>query len=144
MESLDRYLDAQDKSYEQALEEIKKRRKRSHWMWYIFPQIKGLGQSPTSIYYSIQNLEEANEYLKNPILGTRLKEITNELLNLELNDPVQIFGGIDSLKLKSCMTLFDYISDDDIFKKVLDKYYDGKLDELTLNICNSLSKELKR
>lgn len=138
MDTIERFIEAQNVSYNIALNEIKNGKKRSHWMWYIFPQIKGLGQSYTSMYYGINDIKEATDYLEDEILGTRLREISNELLNLKENNPRFIFGEMDSLKLKSSMTLFDYISNDDIFDKVLNKYFNGNRDELTLNIINDM------
>ena len=135
---LERFILAQRDSYPVALQEVKNGMKNSHWMWYIFPQISGLGQSSISTYYAINDLEEARAYLSDEILGTRLKEISNELLELETNEPVLVFGKIDSLKLNSSMTLFDYIGDDDVFQRVLDKFYDGRKDEITLSICESM------
>lgn len=143
MNDINRFLKAQEYDYELALKEIKNGRKVNHWMWYIFPQIRGLGESDTSIYYGIKDLEEASEYLNHEILGYRLKEITNELLKLETNDSNEIFGYIDSMKLKSCMTLFDIVSNNDIFNKVLEKFYSGTKDELTISICN-LRKQIKK
>jgi uncharacterized protein (DUF1810 family) len=132
---LDRFIDAQKNSYAVALAEIKRGRKSSHWMWYIFPQISGLGQSSTAIYYSIRDLNEAKEYYAHPVLGARLREISTVLLNLQGNDPVAVFGGIDSMKLKSSMTLFAVAAPEDkLFQQVLDKYYNGDLDRLTLSI----------
>lgn len=144
MNSLERFIDAQKDSYEDALFEIKQGRKRTHWMWYIFPQIKGLGKTSTSIYYSINSLEEAKDYLNHEVLGARLIEISKELLKLEINDPVSIFGSIDSLKLKSCMTLFFYVSKEAIFYEVLEKFYDGTKDELTIDICKSLESDKRQ
>src|SRR5690606_6710064 len=113
---------------------IRSGRKRSHWMWYIFPQIKGLGFSETSRYYAIQDLEEAKAYLNDPILGFRLREITAELLKLNESDAHKIFGSPDDLKLKSCMTLFAMVNAPEAndFKKVLDKFFNGRTDEITL------------
>ncbi|MCD7839818.1 MAG: DUF1810 domain-containing protein [Erysipelotrichaceae bacterium] len=139
MSDLSRFIKAQEHSYEQALKEIKNGHKRSHWIWYIFPQIKGLGHSPTAVYYSINSIEEARDYYHNPVLGKRLIEITNALLQLDNNDPLDVMGYPDHLKLCSCMTLFDYVSDDDVFMKVLDKYYYGKKDQRTLGIIKELS-----
>jgi len=133
---LNRFLKAQVNDYDNALTEIKSGRKIGHWMWYIFPQFKGLGYSETSKYYAINDIEEAKEYLKHPILGVRLKEISNELLKLEQSDASLIFGGIDSMKLKSCMTLF-WAADKanaDIFVKVIDKFFNGKFDDITLSL----------
>ena len=132
---LDRFLDAQRGDYAAALAEVRRGRKTSHWMWYIFPQIAGLGQSSTARYYSIRDLEEAREYYAHPVLGQRLREISGALLELRGSDPVAVFGGIDSMKLKSSMTLFAVAAPDDpLFQQVLDKYYDGEQDALTLRI----------
>ena len=132
---LDRFLDAQRSDYAAALAEVRRGRKTSHWMWYIFPQIAGLGQSSTARYYSIRDLEEAREYYAHPVLGQRLREISGALLALRGIDPVAVFGGIDSMKLKSSMTLFAAAAPDDpVFQQVLDKYYGGEQDALTLRI----------
>lgn len=135
-QDLNRFIKAQENSYEEALSEIKSGRKRSHWMWYIFPQFKGLGFSETSKYYSIKDLDEAKRYLNHPILGERLKLITNELLALNENNANKVFGSPDDLKLKSCMTLFAAInaSEENIFNAVLDKYFKGQTDYKTLNL----------
>lgn len=134
MNNIDRFLYVQNRTHKQVLEEIRNGKKISHWMWYTFPQIQGLGESDFAIFYAINNIEEARRYLSHEILGTRLKELSNELLKLEINDPVEIFGRLDSMKLRSSMTLFDYIEEESIFKDVLDKYYHGERDELTLHI----------
>lgn len=132
---LDRFLEAQRGDYAAALAEVRRGRKTSHWMWYIFPQIAGLGQSSTARYYSIRDLEEAREYYAHPMLGQRLREITSVLLALRGSDPVAVFGGIDSMKLKSSMTLFTAAAPDDpLFRQVLDKYYGGEQDSLTLRL----------
>lgn len=135
-QDLNRFIKAQENSYEQALSEIKAGRKRSHWMWYIFPQFKGLGFSETSKYYSIKDLDEAKRYLNHPILGERLKTITNELLALNENNANKVFGSPDDLKLKSSMTLFATIniSEENIFNAVLDKYFNGQTDNKTLTL----------
>lgn len=133
---LERFLKAQDKDYEQALKEIKKGRKTSHWIWYIFPQIAGLGFSSTSKYYSIKDKNEAIEYLKNNTLKHRLIEICEALLSLESDDATYVMGYPDDLKLKSSMTLFSEVSDIDVFKKVLDKFYNGEKDEMTILLLN--------
>ena len=138
---LGRFVSAQEYDYEIALLEIRKGRKQSHWMWYIFPQIQGLGYSPTAQYYAIENRKEAVEYLKHPILGTRLIEISEALLSLKENDATRIMGYPDDLKLKSSMTLFYEISKNDIFKKVLDKYFEGEMDDKTLKILRELEIE---
>ncbi|MEG1597542.1 MAG: DUF1810 domain-containing protein [Bacilli bacterium] len=138
---LERFLNAQEEIYYDALNEIKGGRKETHWMWFIFPQIKGLGMSETAIYYEISSLEEAKAYFNHEILGERLLEIVNELLSLDICNPEYIFGDIDSLKLKSSMTLFSYISNNKIFDKVLEKYYDGKRDMKTIAICEELQSQ---
>ena len=140
MGQLDRFIKAQENTYLVALKEIKNGRKQSHWMWYIFPQIKGLGMSETSRYYGIDGEEEAKAYLDNEILGSRLREITSELLKLNIDNLVDIFGTIDTMKLKSSMTLFDYVSDDKIFSQVLNKYYNGEIDEKTILLCEKRKK----
>ncbi|MDR1054810.1 MAG: DUF1810 domain-containing protein [Prevotellaceae bacterium] len=135
--NLSRFIEAQAKSYSIALEEIKRGRKRSHWMWYVFPQIKGLGYSSTSKYYSIENIEEATEYLNHPILGGRLIQICEELLKLETNNAYSIFGNPDYIKLKSSVTLFSQVGDTNpVFVSVLDKFFDGKFDDKTLNLLH--------
>lgn len=133
---LQRFIDAQNESYVRALEEIKAGRKRSHWMWFIFPQMKGLGRSSTSIFYGMNDMDEAREYLAHPILGERLREISQVLLQLDTNDANAVFGSPDDMKLRSCMTLFDNISPNDIFADVLDKYFDGHRDNKTNTLLN--------
>ncbi|MEI7584646.1 DUF1810 domain-containing protein [Runella sp.] len=136
--NLKRFIDAQENDYLTALKEIKNGRKQSHWMWYIFPQIAGLGFSDISKYYAIKDLNEAREYLKHDILGERLIEISNVLIRLDTNNAKAIFGSPDDLKLKSSMTLFSQISDaEPVFKLVLDKFFGGNLDQKTLMIINS-------
>ncbi|MCD7809489.1 MAG: DUF1810 domain-containing protein [Erysipelotrichaceae bacterium] len=139
MSDLSRFIKAQENSYNQALKEIRSGHKQSHWIWYIFPQIIGLGRSSTAVYYSINSVKEARDYYDNDILGKRLIEISESLLELDNNDPMDVMGYPDHFKLCSCMTLFDYVSDNDIFKKVLDKYYNGKKDQKTLDILKELS-----
>lgn len=137
MYDLQRFLKAQERDYETALKEIRNGRKLSHWIWYIFPQVKGLGISSTSEYFGIEDIEEARAYLDNKTLKTRLLEISTALLDLDTNDARQVMGSPDHLKLRSSMTLFA-VADPDIpvFREVLDKYYDGIMDEKTLNIVN--------
>ena len=133
----ERFLEAQQNDYAVALSEIKNGRKESHWMWYIFPQVLGLGYTSTSIHYSIKDLDEAKVYLNHPILGKRLVEISNALLSLETNDARQVFGSPDNVKLKSSMTLFSLVPDaDKVFQQVLDKFFKGKKDERTLQLLN--------
>lgn len=132
MEGIDRFIKAQENSYNQALEEIKNGRKRSHWIWYIFPQLKGLGSSEISKYYAIRSCNEAKEYIKHPVLGSRLIEISNELLKLNTNNADDVMGWPDNMKLKSSMTLFALVCDNDIFRRVLNKFFDGEMDEFTV------------
>ncbi|WP_026462024.1 DUF1810 domain-containing protein [Adhaeribacter aquaticus] len=133
---LTKYIEAQEKDFELALAEIKSGRKRSHWMWYIFPQFEGLGFSETSQYYSIKTLEEAKDYLNHPVLGKRLIIITTELLKLDHTDPKNIFGSPDYLKLHSSMTLFSLASDigNNLFDMVLEKFFGGQYDNKTLQL----------
>jgi len=133
--SLQRFIDAQQSDYETALSEIKRGRKQSHWMWYIFPQIQGLGFSFTSKLYAIKNLHEAQAYLNHPLLGKRLKEITDALINLPLTNAHEIFGSPDDVKLKSSMTLFASLPDaDPVFESALKKFFKGEKDAKTLSI----------
>jgi len=135
MYDLNRFIKAQENDYEVALSEIKSGHKRSHWIWYIFPQIKGLGFSSTSEFYGLDGLAEAKEYIENDILRARLIEISEALLNLETSDARLVMGHIDDLKLKSSMTLFAEAAPDiDVFQKVLDKFFDGKKDERTIEM----------
>ena len=128
---LDRFLDAQKTDYPIALQEIKNGRKTSHWIWYIFPQIEGLGSSDMNKKYSIHSKKEALEYYQHPVLSARLKEITQALSDLHESNPYTIFGN-DARKVKSCMTLFYIVSKDRLFKKVLDQYYHGEMDRNTI------------
>ena len=135
--NLDRFLKAQELMYPWALREIKNGRKQTHWMWYIFPQLKMLGRSSTALYYGIDNLEEAKAYLEHPILGTRLREISSVLLALETNDPLAVMGYPDNLKLCSCMTLFSRATDDNhVFIGVLTKFFDGVADPYTIDLLD--------
>ncbi|AWV97045.1 DUF1810 domain-containing protein [Arcticibacterium luteifluviistationis] len=135
--NLKRFIDAQSNTYERALNEIKNGRKTTHWMWYIFPQYYGLGRSSISIKYAINCEEEAIAYLKHPILGSRLVEITKAFLSIENKTAYDVLGGPDDLKIKSSMTLFDIIqSETDLFDSVLEKYFKG-------NRCNPTIKMLK-
>jgi uncharacterized protein (DUF1810 family) len=132
---LKRFLSAQEHDYATALSEIKAGRKRSHWMWYIFPQISGLGFSSTSAYYGIKSLEEAAAYLQHPVLGKRLLEISEVLLTLEGRNATAIFGQPDDVKLKSSMTLFSRVPGSPaIFQQVLDKFFYGLGDEKTIEL----------
>ena len=132
---LNRFRKAQNGDYDLALSEIKAGRKRSHWIWYIFPQLKGLGMSGMAEYYGLQDLNEAKAYLSDPVLRKRLIEISNALLALDSSDPGSVMGYPDDLKLRSCMTLFSEADPDEpVFRKVLDKFYDGRKDKITLDL----------
>ena len=125
---LERFVKAQDSvygSYYDALSEIKSGRKTGHWIWYIFPQIKGLGHSYNSEYYGISGEDEARAYLNHPVLGMRLREITKALVNIDGRSAYAVLGRPDDIKVQSCMTLFDIVSPNDVFAAVLNKYYDG-------------------
>lgn len=142
MYNLNKFIEAQEESYEGALKEIKKGKKLGHWIWYIFPQLKGLGFSNMSYYYGLEGIEEAKEYLDNEYLRNHLLEITKALLDLDTNNPLQVLGFPDNLKVNSCMTLFYYTEPSiTLFKDVIDKFYDGKMDENTINILNSKIKK---
>ena len=135
--NLQRFLNAQETDYPRALAEVRKGRKQSHWMWYIFPQIQGLGYSSTSQFYALKDLLEAEAYLEHPLLGSRLVGICQELLKLESEDARAIFGSPDDLKLKSSMTLFSALPNTNaIFQSVLDKFYEGNKDHKTLQIIS--------
>lgn len=129
---LERFIGAQKLDYDIALNEIRKGQKRGHWIWYIFPQIKGLGHSYNSEYYGLSGKDEAKAYLNNPVLGLRLREITTALLNCDNSSVDDIFGFPDNLKVRSCMTLFDLVAPNDIFSEVLNKYYEGKRCDKTI------------
>lgn len=135
MNDLKRFTEAQETDYAAALAEIKNGRKQSHWMWYIFPQITGLGYSSTAKFYAVRDRREAEDYLAHPVLGGRLVEISNALLAVEGKTANQIFGSPDDVKLKSSMTLFGALEKTDpVFQKVLDKFFDGAPDARTLEL----------
>ena len=134
---LNRFAEAQNGVYPIAFKELQEGRKRSHWMWYIFPQLKHLGHSYNAKYYGITGIEEATAYLQHPVLGQRLREVAETILNLSGNDAEAVFGGIDALKLRSSMTLFDVVEPGSVFDKVLMKFFDGKRDFKTLKILKS-------
>jgi len=135
--NLERYIKAQKSVFQTALTEIQNGRKSSHWMWYVFPQIQRLGYTEISRFYAIRDIDEAKEYLQHRTLGPRLILMCNSLLELKTNDAHRVFGSPDDLKLKSCMTLFASVSPTDpVFEKVLDKFYNGLKDHITLKILN--------
>ena len=139
---LQRFLDAQALMYQQALKEVEAGKKEDHWIWFIFPQLKGLGKSNSSRYFGISGIDEARAYYEHPVLGTRLREVTGALL---MNDKSadEIFGKLDAQKVRSCMTLFNHMAkyvlenDADLFQKALNKFYDGKGDDLTGKLLNA-------
>ena len=135
--TVERFIKAQETDYKTALAEIKRGHKRSCWMWYIFPQIQGLGSSGTAMYYAIEDYEEAREYMENPVTGEHLREISEALLELESDDATQVMGWPDDMKLRSSMTLFALATKkNEVFLKVLDKYFDSKPDEQTVDILD--------
>ena len=137
--SIERFIEPQDFLYATALAEIKAGRKKSHWMWFIFPHLRGLAHSSMAHIYGIEGLDEACAYLAHPILSARLTEISEALLQLETNDPVAILGDIDAKKLRSSMTLFALISEDgSVFHQVLDRFYGGQMDDRTLELLSKL------
>jgi uncharacterized protein (DUF1810 family) len=134
-QDLSRFLSAQERDYAIALDEIRSGRKRSHWMWYIFPQIAGLGFSETSKFYSLKDQAEAEAYLNHPVLGKRLIEISTTLMELEDDHAIRIFGSPDDMKLKSSMTLFAALPNTDpVFGKVLAKFFNGIKDLDTIRL----------
>ena len=135
---IERFLHAQESTYPVALHEIKTGKKQSHWIWYIFPQLKGLGHSHKSHYYGIADEKEAREYWEHPVLRQRLVDIRVALKELNHDNTIcEILGSIDALKVKSCMTLFYLISNEILFKDVIDIYYEG-------DFCNSTMTHLKK
>jgi len=135
MAKLDRFISAQQQTYATALQEITQGKKHSHWIWYIFPQLAGLGHSEMAKHYAINSLTEAEAYLAHPVLGEHLIEISTALLKLKTNNATQVMGSPDDIKLRSSMTLFASLKDSPaIFKQVLDKFYGGQLDPKTLEL----------
>lgn len=135
MNELDRFLHAQTWDYPIALAEIRRGRKRSHWMWYIFPQLRGLGHSDMAQYYGIADLAEARVYAAEPTLGQRLREISQAMLDQPIADAREVLGGIDARKLCSCMTLFELADPEhDVYGRVLERFYKGKRDFRTLQM----------
>jgi len=131
--NLERFVDAQARPYEQVRRELEAGRKESHWIWFIFPQIKGLGESAMSIRFAIASLDEANAYLAHPVLGARLRECVQLTLDVEAKTARDVFGGIDEMKFRSSMTLFARAApDEDLFQRCVDKYFAGASDPATL------------
>ena len=141
--NLDRFVQAQKDDYNQALSEIKKGRKRSHWMWCIFPQFAGLGRSQTSQHYAIKSVAEVQAYLSHPVLGPRLTECAEALLQVEGRSASEIFGSPDDRKLRSCATLFACVSPSgSVFERLLDKYFQGERDGTTLRLLGAAPGEM--
>jgi len=137
--ALERFLIAQHTYYRTALQEIKSGQKRSHWMWFIFPQIAGLGYSEKTKYYAIKNIDEAKAYIEDYTLGTNLIKISEALLEVESNDALEVMGWPDNLKLKSSMTLFALAKPEcEVFQKVLDKFFGGERDQKTVEILQDI------
>ena len=137
--NLERFITAQKAVFQTAIAELQNGRKESHWMWYIFPQIQGLGFTETSKFYAIKNLQEAKEFLNHRVLGPRLILISSVLLDSSFKDAHKIFGSPDDLKLHSSMTLFSEVPDaDPVFKKVLDKFFESRKDNKTLKMLSIL------
>jgi len=134
-----RFIEAQNREYagyKQALEEVRSGRKRTHWIWYIFPQVKGLGYSPMANFYGIKDREEGEDYLLHPTLNDRIHEISSALLQHKGKAAIDIFGSIDSMKVRSSMTLFDKLSPNDVFGKVLDTFFNGERDQRTIELLD--------
>jgi len=132
---LQRFLAAQARDYPQALDEVRAGRKRSHWMWYIFPQLDGLGSSPTARHYAIKSLAEAEAYSKHAVLGARLREIAETAIGVEGRSAYEIFGSPDDMKLRSCATLFAQVSPPgSVFHRLIEKFFEGKADGSTLSL----------
>ena len=135
---LQRFIDAQDGVYETALAELRAGSKQSHWMWFVFPQLAGLGRSPTALFYAIASLDEARAYIEHPLLGARLRECVGALLPWARKRAAeQILGPIDALKLRSSLTLFDRIAPEDIFARALDAFFNDRRDGRTLELLNA-------
>ena len=131
---LQRFVTAQEPVYQQVCTELAAGSKRSHWMWFIFPQLKGLGRSATAQHFGIGSRQEAEAYLRHPLLGPRLKQSTEFVLAVEGRSALQVFGAPDDLKFRSCMTLFAQVADEPMFRQALDRYFAGHGDEQTLQL----------
>jgi len=136
--NLERFVEAQAPIYARALAELKAGAKQSHWMWFIFPQIAGLGHSAMAQMYAIRDLAEARAYLAHSVLGPRLRECTQAVLDIDGKTAHAIFGSPDDLKFRSSMTLFDSAAPTDIFRTALEKYFDGEADKLSLELLSGL------
>jgi uncharacterized protein (DUF1810 family) len=138
---LDRFVRAQEDDYERALAEVRRGRKQSHWMWYVFPQFDGLGSSPTSRHYAIKSIAEVRAYLSHPVLGPRLLECAEAAFAVKGRSATEVFGSPDDLKLRSCATLFASVSPaGSVFERLLEKYYRGEPDGRTLRLLGAAPK----
>ena len=137
-QGLERFFEAQKRDYKIALEEVRSGQKRTHWIWYIFPQMYGLGHSCYANLYGIRDRKEAEEYLKDKTLGKRLREITSTLLQHEGKSAEEIFGELDAMKVRSSMTLFDAVCPNDMFAEVLEKFYNGERCGITIAKLNEI------
>ena len=138
-ENLYRFIDAQEDVYHKVIQELRNGKKETHWMWFIFPQIAGLGYSSTAKYYALQNVDEARAYLAHPTVGARLLECTEIVLAHKGISALTIFGNIDEMKLRSSMTLFTHVAGpDSLFQQALDMHFDGEQDHRTLDILAKL------
>lgn len=137
-EGLERFVKAQKRDYQLALAEVRAGKKQSHWIWYIFPQMSGLGHSCYANLYGIRDKKEAEEYLKHKILGKRLREITMALLEHDACSAEDIFGNLDAMKVRSSMTLFDIVSPEDIFDEILNKFYANQRCDITIRMLSEM------
>lgn len=132
--SLDRFIEAQDRIWPAPLDEIRAGRKITHWMWFVWPQLRGLGRSEMALHYGIRDLDEARAYLADPVLGSRLKEISDAILLHEKKGAAAVLGPVDAMKLRSSATLFEAAGGDDVFCRLLDAFFAGQRCEATLNM----------
>ena len=139
-EGLERFVKAQKRDYQVALAEVRAGKKQSHWIWYIFPQMYGLGHSCYANLYGIRDKKEAKEYLKHKILGKRLREITMALLEHDACSAEDIFGNLDAMKVRSSMTLFDIVSPEDIFNEILNKFYANQRCDITIRMLSEMER----
>ena len=137
---IQRFIAPQDAMWPRVLEEMAAGRKQSHWIWFVFPQVAGLGSSPRSVHFAIRSREEAEAYLAHAVLGVRLREVTDLVLKVEGRSAHDVFGDPDDMKFRSSMTLFDAVSSNDIFAAALDKYFAGERDARTLSILREMEK----
>lgn len=135
-EGLERFVKAQEPVYATALEELRQGRKRSHWMWFVFPQLRGLGASGTSRFYGIESRAEAEAYLDHPLLGPRLRECVEAVNGISSRSATQIFGPVDAMKLRSCATLFEIAGGGPPFRRCLDRYFEGARDDRTVDLLD--------